>query len=303
MTFDVRRLLIHIKVIGANRSSGLRVKTFGNMATAMRTIRLAVMLLFFAQQAVTGLAQAPVPDVPSLAPMLERVLPGIVSIAAHGQATNEPDPLLSDPYVRKFFGLPDDADPGQHEFWTAGSGVVVDAREGYVLTSRHVVEDADDITVVLFDGRRLAATIVGVDGSTDLALIQIEPDRLVAPVLGDSDRLRVGDYVVAVGNPFALGQTVTLGIVSALRRGDPGGEQYDNYIQTDALINPGNSGGALVDLRGEVIGINNMVFAPSGSSSGISFAVPINVAREIMRQLIRQKKAASDLGSLAIKAA
>ena len=258
-------------------------------------IRLILALLFSAQLGVTGFAQAPVPtDMPSLAPMLERVLPGIVSIAAHGRAPDEQDPLLSDPYIRKFFGLPEDAKPGEHEFWTAGSGVIVNAHEGYVLTSRHVVENADDLTVVLLDGRRLTATVFGVDAATDLALIQIEPNGLVAPLLGDSDRLKVGDYVVAVGNPFALGQTVTLGIVSALRRQGSGTERSEDLIQTDASINPGNSGGALVNLRGEVVGINSIIFAPSGSNSSIGFAIPINVANDVMRELIRQKKAPND---------
>ncbi|WP_119269550.1 trypsin-like peptidase domain-containing protein [Taklimakanibacter deserti] len=261
-------------------------------------IRAILVLCWFVQLSIVGHAQAVVPDVPSLAPMLERVLPGIVSIASHGRAPNEQDQLLSDPYVRKFFGLPENADPGQHEFWSAGSGVIVDVQEGYVLTSRHVVESADDITVVLMDGHRLAATILGVDDPTDLAVIQVGPNGLVAPTLGDSDRIRVGDYVVAVGNPFALGQTVTLGIVSGLRRHGPGMREYEDYIQTDALINPGNSGGALVNLSGQVIGINNMVFAPSGSSSGIGFAIPINVARDVMRELIRRKKATSTSGKV-----
>lgn len=264
----------------------------------MRGTRAILVLCWLVQLSIIGNAQAVVPDGPSLAPMLQHVLPGIVSIAAHGRAPNEQDPLLSDPYVRKFFGLPEDADPGQHEFWSAGSGVVIDIQEGYVLTSQHVIDGADDITVVLMDGRRLAATIVGADASTDLALVQVGSGGLVAPALGDSDRLRVGDYVVAVGNPFALGQTVTLGIISGLRRHGPGMSEYEDYIQTDALINPGNSGGALVNLSGEVIGINNMVFAPSGTTSGIGFAIPINVARDVMREFIGRKKAAGTSGNV-----
>jgi S1-C subfamily serine protease len=257
----------------------------------MGSLREILILWWLVQFSILGHAQAVTPDVPSLAPMLEPVLPGIVSIASHGRTTNEQDPLLADPYVKKFFGLPENADPGEHEFWTAGSGIIADARKGYVLTSRHVVESADDINVVLMDGRRLVATVLGVDESTDLALLQVTADDLTAPALGNSDRLRVGDYVVAVGNPFALGQTVTLGIVSGIRRNGSGMQPSEDYIQTDALINPGNSGGALVNLRGEVIGINNMVFAPSGSSGGIGLAVPINIARGVMRELIRQKNA------------
>lgn len=261
--------------------------------------RRAIMILWWLVQfTITGYAQAITPDTPSLAPMLEHVLPGIVSIAAHGRVPNDLDPLLSDPYVKKFFGLAEDAEPGEHEFWTAGSGVIVDAAKGYVLTSGHVVENADDVTVVFMDGRRLDATLIGADETTDLALIQIKPGALAAPTLGNSDRLRVGDYVVAIGNPFALAQTVTLGIVSGIRHSGPGIGQLEDYIQTDALINPGNSGGALVNLKGEVVGINSMVFTPSGSSTGIGFAIPINVAREVMRKLIEQKQTATKRGKV-----
>ncbi|QIG48923.1 trypsin-like serine protease [Nordella sp. HKS 07] len=253
----------------------------------MSGFRFLLILVLSAQLTGTSFAQTPDQRTPSLAPILEKVLPAIVSIAAHGRAPDEQDPLLSDPHVRKFFGLPEDASPGDHEFWTAGSGVITEAHEGLVLTSRHVVDEADDITVVLADGRRLPAAVVGADETTDLALVRVVPENLVEPIFGDSDKLRVGDYVVAVGNPFALGQTVTLGIVSALRRNPPD----EDLIQTDASINPGNSGGALVNLKGEIVGINSMIFAPLGTNSGIGFAVPINTARSVVREIIKQDKA------------
>lgn len=254
-------------------------------------VRLLAIVLLSALLSGSATARSPTPGgAPSLAPMLDRVLPGIVSIAVHGQAADEPDPLLSDPYVRKFFGLPGELKPGKHEVWTAGSGVIVRAQEGFVLTSQHVVENADDITVVLADGRRLPATVLGSDSSSDLAVIKIEAKGLTSATLGNSDHLKVGDYVVAVGNPFALGQTVTMGIVSALHKNGLQSQRSEDLIQTDASINPGNSGGALVNLNGEVVGINSMVFAPSGANSGISFAIPINTAREVIRELVKQSK-------------
>jgi len=229
-------------------------------------------------------------EMPSLAPMLEKVLPGVVSIAVHGHLPAEQNPLLSDPFFRHFFGIPEQQQPQEREFQAAGSGVVVDAARGYVITNNHVVEKADEITVTLSDGRHLKATKVGTDPATDVAVVKIPSDGLTGLPLGDSDTLRVGDYVVAVGNPFGLEQTVTSGIVSALGRSGLGIEGYENFIQTDASINPGNSGGALVNLRGELVGINSAIIGPSGGNVGIGFAIPINMARQVMEQLVAHGK-------------
>jgi Do/DeqQ family serine protease len=229
-------------------------------------------------------------ELPSLAPMLEKVLPGVVSIAVRGHVPAEQNPLLSDPFFRRFFGIPGQQQPQQREFKAAGSGVIVDPARGYVITNNHVVEKADEITVILSDGRRLKAKKVGTDPATDVAVVRIPAKDLTGLALGDSDKLRVGDYVVAVGNPFGLEQTVTSGIVSALGRTGLGIEGYENFIQTDASINPGNSGGALVNLRGELVGINSAILGPSGGNVGIGFAIPINMARQVMEQLVAHGK-------------
>jgi serine protease DegQ len=224
-------------------------------------------------------------DRPTLVPLVQRVAPAVVSIAAAGAASVAPNPLLEDPFFRRFFELPDQPDhtvPTQ----AAGSGVVVDARNGYVLTNHHVVENADEIAVVLEDRRQLTAKLVGSDPETDVALLKIEATGLSALEFGDSDVLGVGDYVVAIGNPFGLGQTVTSGIVSALGRAGLGIESYESFIQTDAAINPGNSGGALVDLDGKLVGIATAIASPSGGNVGIGFAVPSNMAKAVMEQLI-----------------
>jgi serine protease DegQ len=220
---------------------------------------------------------------PSLAPMLERVTPAVVNVNSktHVQVR---DPFLDDPFFRRFFGVPEG--PRERVQQSLGSGVVVDAQKGYVLTNNHVVENADDIAVTLHDGRTLKATKVGADPDSDVAVIQIEADKLTALPLADSANLRVGDFVVAVGNPFGLGQTVTSGIVSALGRTGLQGLGVQNFIQTDASINPGNSGGALVNLRGELIGINTAIYSPSGGNVGIGFAIPANMASDVMRQLL-----------------
>ena len=222
--------------------------------------------------------------VPTLAPMLREVTPGVVNIAvrAHGPSEN---PLLKDPFFRRFFDIPD-APEQPRETSATGSGVIVDARRGYVLTNNHVVEEADAIEVTTKDNQRFHARLVGRDPGTDVAVLQIQGQGIQAVPFGDSDRLEVGDYVVAIGNPFGLGQTVTSGIVSALGRGGLRVEGYEDFIQTDASINPGNSGGALVDLRGRLIGIDTAILAPSGGNVGIGFAVPINMARAVMDQLI-----------------
>jgi serine protease Do/serine protease DegQ len=194
------------------------------------------------------------------------------------------NPLLQDPFFRRFFNVPEQQRRPQA---SAGSGVIVDAGKGYVLTNHHVVKNAEEILVLTKDRQRLTAKLIGVDPGTDIALLQVEGENLTAATFGDSDALSVGDFVVAIGNPFGLGQTVTSGIVSALGRGGINVEGYEDFIQTDASINPGNSGGALVNLKGEVVGINTAILSPQGGNIGIGFAVPSNMARKVMDQLIR----------------
>lgn len=222
-------------------------------------------------------------EMPTLAPMLAEVTPAVVNIAVISRSQEYDNPLLNDPFFRRFFNLPDRPRPTV----SAGSGVIVDAARGYVLTNHHVIRNADEIVVTTKDRRRFTAKLVGSDAGTDIALLKIEADNLKAIPFGDSDALRVGDFVVAIGNPFGLGQTVTSGIVSALGRSGINVEGYEDFIQTDASINPGNSGGALANLKGELVGINTAIIAPAGGNVGIGFAVPSNMARKVMDQLIR----------------
>ncbi|HVJ52270.1 MAG TPA: Do family serine endopeptidase [Aliidongia sp.] len=221
---------------------------------------------------------------PSVSPVLKKVTPGVVNIAVKGRVRVN-NPLLADPFFRRFFNIPNT--PIERETQASGSGVIVDAQNGYILTNNHVVENADLIEVTLRDKRRLKAKLVGRDEATDVAVLKIPTDNLVAVPMGDSDKSEVGDFVLAIGNPFGLGQTVTSGIVSAVGRSGLGIEGYEDFIQTDAPINPGNSGGALVDLNGKLIGINTAILAPSGGNVGVGFAVPINMARSVMDQLVR----------------
>jgi serine protease Do/serine protease DegQ len=195
-------------------------------------------------------------EIPTLAPLLRRVTPSVVNIAINGRVAQEQNPLLNDPFFRRFFNIPEQ--PAEQEIRAAGSGVIFDAAKGLIITSNHVMEHADEIAVTLTDGRRLQAARVGADPETDVAVIKVPAENLASIALGDSDKLEVGDFVVAIGNPFGIGQTVTLGIVSALRRSGLGIEGYEDFIQTDAPINPGNSGGALITLRGELVGINTV---------------------------------------------
>jgi serine protease DegQ len=220
----------------------------------------------------------------TMAPLLEGVTPGVVNIAVRSRVERPANPLLDDPFFRRFFDVPEA--PPQRDVLSAGSGVIVDRGRGYVLTNHHVVGGAQEIQVTLKDGRTYPARLIGGDAETDIALLEIDAQGLTAVALGDSDRLAVGDLVIAIGNPFGLGQTVTSGIVSALGRGGLGIEGYEDFIQTDASINPGNSGGALVNSRGELIGINTAILGPAGGNIGIGFAVPVNMARAVMAQLI-----------------
>jgi serine protease DegQ len=224
-------------------------------------------------------------ELPSLAPMLEKVTPGVVNIATEGKIQMQQNPLFADPFFRRFFNVPNQ--PLERKTSSLGSGVIVDAKRGLVLTNNHVIANAHQITVTLTDGRHLEAEVVGTDPATDVAVIKIPSDNLTEVKTTDSDILKVGDFVVAIGNPFGLGQTVTSGIVSALGRSGLGIEGYEDFIQTDASINPGNSGGALVNLRGELTGINTAIIAPNGGGNvGIGLAIPINLALQIMEQLL-----------------
>ena len=238
-----------------------------------------------AAAAVRGGGQA----LPSLAPMLKRVTPAVVSVYSRQtvRVASPLGPFGDDPVFRRLFGIPDM--PRERVERALGSGVIVDATRGYVLTNHHVVENADGVSVTLSDGRQVEAEFIGSDPDTDIALIRIPTQGLTAVPMADSDQLQVGDFVVAMGNPYGLGQTVTSGIVSAVGRSGIPVAGYQNFIQTDASINPGNSGGALVDLQGRLVGINTASFNPRGSMAGnigLGFAIPINMARGIMDQLI-----------------
>jgi Do/DeqQ family serine protease len=228
--------------------------------------------------------------VPSLAPMVKRISPSVVNIATRGTIKEEPgqrNPLLDDPFFRRFFDAPPDSKPRERQFQSAGSGVIVDAKNGYIITNHHVIENASEITITLLDNRSFSAKVIGSDEGADVAVLQAKQPNLIAMTLGDSARLEVGDYVVAIGNPFGLKHTVTAGIVSALGRTGINPDGYEDFIQTDASINPGNSGGALVNLRGELVGINSAILSRSGGNIGIGFAIPVNMVKGVMDQLIK----------------
>lgn len=270
-------------------------------------------LVFVAEFPAARVAFADIPvggaasgQVPSLAPILDDAMPAVVNIAARAKVQQldqehfpDPfnDPFFNDPFFRHFFGdspfrgrfnprqQPRQQQP-QQESQSIGSGVIVDGGNGYILTNHHVVRNADELFVILKDKRRLPAKIVGSDPETDIAVLKVEGENLAAMKMGDSSQLRVGDYVVAIGSPFGLSHTVTSGIVSALGRSGLGIEGYEDFIQTDAPINPGNSGGALMDLHGNLIGINTAIYSRSGGSMGIGFSIPINMAKAVMAQII-----------------
>lgn len=221
----------------------------------------------------------------TMAPLLEKTTSAVVNIAVETELPSDENPLMRDPYFRRFFGLPEGAPKRRSQ--SAGSGVIIDAGKGYVLTNHHVIANATKITVTVKDGRQLSAKLIGSDPGTDIGVLQVEAENLADLDLGDSDILKVGDLVVAIGNPFGLGQTVTTGIISALGRGGLSAEKYEDFIQTDASINPGNSGGALINSKGELIGINTAIIAPSGGNVGIGFAVPSNMAKAVMDQILK----------------
>jgi len=227
--------------------------------------------------------------IPTLAPLLKQVTPAVVNIAVTAKVPAQQNPLLRDPFFRRFFNFPNQQQRQQIR-QAAGSGVIVDAAKGYVITNNHVVKGADEIVVTLKDRRHFKAKLIGHDPGTDIALLQIKAKDLTALQFGDSDKLQVGDFVIAIGNPFALGQTVTSGIVSALGRSGLNIEGYEDFIQTDASINPGNSGGALIDLKGKLVGINTAIIGPAGGNVGIGFAVPSVMVRSITAQLAKYGK-------------
>ena len=255
-------------------------KDFFNM------LRTPLLLLLGALLPLTATAQtaADARGLPTLAPLVNQVTPAVVNISVVTRAPVEDNPLFRDPFFRRFFNLPDKQ---QRQEQSAGSGVIVDAARGYVLTNNHVIKDAEQVIVTLKDRRQFPAKLVGTDPGTDIAVLKINAPNLAALRFGDSDTLQVGDYVLAIGNPFGIGQTVTSGIVSALGRSGLSVEGYEDFIQTDASINPGNSGGALVNLRGELIGINTAIIGPAGGNVGIGFAVPSVMARAVMEQIAR----------------
>ncbi len=280
------------------------------LALSALALSLGLALSPLAMAAETASSAATAQQMPSLAPMLEKVMPSVVSINVEGSTTvntprmprnfqqffgdNSPfcqdgSPFQSSPFCQGG-GAGDDGQGGgqQQKFMALGSGVIIDAAKGYVVTNNHVVDNANTIKVQMSDGRKFDAKVVGKDPRSDIALIQIQdPKNLTAIKLADSDALRVGDYTVAIGNPFGLGETVTSGIVSALGRSGLNAENYENFIQTDAAINRGNSGGALVNLNGELIGINTAILAPDGGNIGIGFAIPSNMVKNLTAQMVQ----------------
>jgi Do/DeqQ family serine protease len=234
--------------------------------------------------------------------MIKRVSPAVVNIATRGTVHERgaQNPLLDDPFFRRFFDVPPDTGPRDRPFQSAGSGVIFDAKNGYIVTNAHVVENATEITVTLQDGRDLKGEVLGSDAPSDVAVVKVKPDGLAQISLGDSAKSEVGDFVVAIGNPFGLQHTVTSGIISGLSRSGINPDGYEDFIQTDASINPGNSGGALVNVEGELIGINSAILSSeNGGNIGIGFAIPVNMVKAVMQQLITY--GAVKRGALGIK--
>lgn len=253
----------------------------------MKIIPRLTLAIFLATSSLVAVAAVPATiddqTFPSLAPLVEKASPAVVNIRV-SQTVTQQSPF-GDEAFRRFFGIPD-SDGRPREVSSAGSGVIVDADRGYILTNHHVVAGADEIQVSLLDGEILDAEVVGSDEATDIAVLKVEADNLVEMPIGDSEVVRVGDFVLAIGNPFGLRHTVTSGIVSALGRTGISRSGYEDFIQTDASINPGNSGGALVNMRGELVGINSAIISRSGGNVGIGFAVPTEIASSIMNQIL-----------------
>ncbi len=256
------------------------------MMNLLRVLAVPLLLAFSfsGQAALPNLVDGQA--MPSLAPLVKRVTPAVVNIQVSQTIQNQSP--YGDEMFRRFFGVPENAPGGggSREVASAGSGVIVDAENGYILTNHHVVQNAEKIRVSLISGETLDAEVIGSDGPTDIAVLKVDPDGLVDLPIGESDEVEVGDFVIAIGNPFGLGHTVTSGIVSALGRTGISRNGLEDFIQTDASINPGNSGGALVNMRGELVGINSAIISGSGGNVGIGFAVPSRIARSIMRQIL-----------------
>jgi serine protease Do len=267
-------------ILGVHMSTAAKTPAVRCGATGILALLYSVVLLSpsFAQmqQLATG-------KVPTLAPLVRKISPSVVNISVHGRV-KEDNPLYREPLFREYFDVPKQL---EREFKGVGSGVIVDSEHGYVLTANHVVAQISSAQVTTKDGRQFIAKLVGRDPATDLAVLRLQGAQAVKAIpLGDSDSLEVGDFVIAVGNPFGLGQTVTSGLVSALGRTGLGKQSYEDFIQTDAPINPGNSGGGLVDMQGELVGINTAIFSTGGGNVGIGFAVPTNIARRVMQQIV-----------------
>ncbi|KTD00723.1 Protease DO [Legionella geestiana] len=256
----------------------------------MNRVSKALSIIFLSFLSMTGMAAEDANQIPTLAPVLKQVMPAIVNIAVQGvmpgiPSAAEEDEAPANPNQRMVPEKP-------RKFQTIGSGVIIDPKNGVIITNDHVVRNATLITVTLQDGRRLKARVLGSDSETDLAVLKVEAKNLKSLPVGDSDKAEVGDFVVAIGNPFGLNsygnsQSATFGIISALKRSDLNIEGVENFIQTDAAINPGNSGGALVNARGELIGINTAIISPYGGNVGIAFAIPINMARDVVQQILK----------------
>ena len=275
------------------------------MVFGLRIIAVAWLLILSTSWISPAFPAGAAVALPSLAPMIKVVSPAVVNIATRGTLTERiprNNPLFDDPFFRRFFNVPNEPTVRHRKFQSAGSGVIVDARKGYIVTNRHVIENASEITVTLLDNRRVTATVVGSDEGTDIAVLKVQEPRLSEMPLGDSSHLEVGDWVVAIGNPFGLAHTVTVGIVSALGRTGINPRGYEDFIQTDASINPGNSGGALVNVQGELVGINSAILSGENDGNiGIGFAIPVNMVKAVMQQLITY--GAVKRGALGIKLA
>jgi len=275
-------------VAAAGALAGISAEVYRERSEPSSARAVPVYMAAYAETPAAGL-----PIDTGFSAVVQRVLPAVVNISStklvKTAAGSELSPLFSDPFFRQFFGddLPQPNIPQDRRQHSLGSGVII-SPEGYVLTNNHVVEGASEIKVTLADKRELAARLAGRDPGTDIALLKVDAKGLPVLALGDSTRVRAGDVVLAVGSPFGLGQTVTMGIVSATGRAGLDIEDYENFIQTDAAINPGNSGGALVDTQGELIGINTAILSGGGGNQGIGFAVPVNMARDVMSQLMKQ---------------
>ena len=282
----------------------MQLRKLVSFATEAITAGLAfafVLLLLFKPEAFEGrpsveFIEAPAPErgiasnsLASYADAVEAAAPAVVNIYTRKVVTQRRNPLFDDPFFKRFFGDRIPA-PKQRLENSLGSGVIVN-EQGFILTNNHVIQDADEIEVALHDGRSAAAVIVGTDPESDLAVLKIELPKAPSIVFGQSEALRVGDVVLAIGNPFGVGQTVTSGIVSATGRSQLGLSTFENFIQTDAAINPGNSGGALVNSIGQLVGINTAIFSRSGGSQGIGFAIPVSLVKGVMKQIIEHGRA------------